>query len=143
MLTKTKREYVDHLLAKDDTGFTDKMFASMLGLHPNTVKAWKIQPEVVAAYEAGLKEQEATKSVFGAKTFIWSLEEAVIAYKAAEGGEKRQWWKLIRDLTADSAPGSTRVDYSQWCDEDLEAEWSRRGLSETEAAIEAAKGAVA
>ena len=142
MLTQRKREFVDHMLSKDDTGLSDVAFMGMLGMSASCAKKWRQDAEVQAAYEAALKEQAGTKSVFGAKTFIWSLEEAIVAYKASEGSEKRQWWKLIHELTEDSAPGTGRVDYSTWTDDDLEAEWSRRGLSETEAAIEAAKGAV-
>ena len=142
MLTKRKREFVEHMLCSEDTGMTDKDFAELIGLHRNTVYEWKTDPEVVAAYEAAKKEYDDTKSIFGAKTFIWSLEEAIVNYRSADGAEKRHWWRMIRDLTEPMASGSQRVDYSTWSDEDLEAEFSRRGLSETEAAIEAAKGAV-
>jgi hypothetical protein len=142
VLSKRKREFVEHMLCCEETGFTDKEFAERIGVRADTASKYRHDPDVIAAYETALKEQEQTASIFGAKTFIWTLEEAIINYKGAEGADKRLWWKLIRDLTEPMAGSSGRVDYSMWNDADLEAEFTRRGLNETEAAIEAAKGAL-
>ena len=140
-LSVRQREFAEHMACCEETGMSDKAFCELIGISPHTAVLWRKKPEIVKADEALLADVETT-SVLARKTFVWSLEEAIVNYRDAEGSEKRQWWRLLRDLTEPVANASAHVSYEEWTDEDLEAEFSKRGLGEVEEAIEKAKGAL-
>lgn len=141
-LSRRQREFVEHMVCCEDTGVTDADFAVMIGVSPETVKGWRRRPDVTAAFEVALAAYEDVSSPLGRKTFVWAVEEAIVNYRASEGAEKRHWWKVIHDMTEPTASASAKVDYSEWTMTDLEDEFSKRGMDETEAAIAAAKGAI-
>jgi hypothetical protein len=145
-MTKRQREFVEHVVSCEDTGMTDKEWAGLMGVSPQTCAIWRKKPEIAKAIEDLSKEYDAGSSVLGRRTFVWSLEQMVVNYNRCLDGESsdmreaRQWLLQIQKLTEPEARSSARVDYSQWSEADLEAEVFRRGLTEVEAALEGLQG---
>lgn len=132
-LSKLQRECIDHLVIKAESGLSDKEWADRMRVTDRAMRNWKVLPEFEAALKSAQIAYDETTSVYGQKTYLWSLTEAEKNYKSAkrkgEGTETRHWWKELNALAAPAAETGPRVDYSQWTLESLKDEaYGKRGM---------------
>lgn len=147
-LTKLQREYIDHAVISADSGISDIEWCKRVGITPRAVQIWKKDnAEVAAALAAAQKAYDETNSLYGRKTYIWTLEEAEQSYKVAkkagDSAEARKWWKELNRLAEPVEDSGPRVDYSEWDLESLREEaYGKRGMDPIEVARRELKGAL-
>ena len=145
VLNAFQKAYVRHAVAQElerrdgGDGITDKDFAEVMGVHPNTIKNTKKNPSVAEAVKRAIEELDANHDFYMLCLKRRGIEELWAAFKVASGAEKRHYLTKILDITKEVADYDDAPDYSDMTDEDLAAlcmkrEVSPLGMSRTELA---------
>jgi hypothetical protein len=142
MLTSEQKSYVLHLVAEQVSGkpgkdgarrtydgLSKQGFADLIGRHINTLMNWDKMPEIQDAVKRGFEEVENSRDYFKVVMARHALEEMWVQYGKAQGAEKRQYLKMIRDETKDAIVDDSSADYSHKTDDELIDIYMNRDVS--------------
>lgn len=137
VLSAFQKAYIRHALAQEierrdgdgKAAVTDKDFAEVMGVHPNTIKNVKNNPAVKEALVKALEELDANHDYYQLCLKRWALEQLVSNYRSADGVERRHYLTKLLELTKDVEDVEAIPDYEDLTDADLAALCLKREVS--------------
>ena len=125
-LNAFQKAYVRHAVAQElehrDGGaatITDKDFAEVMGVHPNTVKNCKNNRVVKEALKKAIEELDVSHDYFMLCMKRRAYEELWAQYNSAKGIEKRHYLSKLLEVTKDVEEYEDAPDYTDLTDDDL------------------------
>lgn len=132
MLNALQKAAVKHLAMKEftppESQMSDVKWCELMSVANNTLTRWKKDLEFSRALEAEIDEIGKRADPFASAAREFALEQMVVQYEKAKGGEKRHWLKLIMENTEHVKVTEEATDYSALSDDELEAKCVKRGL---------------
>ena len=136
VLNAFQKAYVRHRVSqelerRDGSARTisDRGFADLMGVHPNTVGNAKRHPAVKDAIDRAIADLDANHDLYMLAMKRRAHEELWANYQSSDGVERRHYLTKLLDVTRDVEEFDDAPDYADLTDEDLAALCLKRDVS--------------